>query len=882
MPPELPSEDPTELGQLLVDDSDGEGEDDNTLAKTSSALNVVRTKLIRHISHDNDPDRRSRASAGHSQEEVARRAELRRFRHQRIQEELKNEESKAESSDTSHRSTRYLSPLIDPGQPRVGPRDTIEFTVTDGHSLSLAQIPSARALETTTTEREEICSTAQEGDGVTKPLSTHLVPNTEGEDHTHPLRPPSTHSNASQKLAGCSYNVPRLDRVLGTDNEFDIRHGAHAWEEQSALGIWLAAQGLRWRSSSGRPGDSETNDRNVRDQVPSPNGNFGGIDSAADGLLPTQCQDIGKVKLQNHGDSLESASFPSSLPNDHLQGDADTTLLDRNVPLESRLLGISTTRPVDTSSSNYPSVLPSFQPSPNRSQSNFHHLSAEDLESLELSPFSWQGNFSVIKSIHASEGKSSYATAEDDIFYSDNNASSTQINCLPAQASADALSLACSETADFHKQEAKTQTIGARVGGALSRKRPSLNFGSRFKEEFQTTSIGSGRRSFMAKINLSVPRRPKLSSGSFRTMQSRHYSTERSPLALEYEHLDGMRMKSPAGRPSSFQHLEGCFPSSGPSPAVLANVYDCQKPLISRQPVAFETSRLTPHSDELLPDDTPSRRILQQWTTNIQGAFSPNSTSKLQKRLTKTPPLRPHNVPNSCEEKVTDIGLHRQQPDEDGNSLPEPGSRFGSGKLGKAVRSGFKKLMPSYDNGKQTQLSRFPGNSQHNENENYFQSKIARMEALPAGSDRLKIAMKEIVEYDTVSPSQHLSADFTLCRQPPAMAFKNSDEVMCTENVVRTDVGLKPLNSVERVRISHHMASKSMVDAIHQPQSRLKLTDEEEAESKETDSTSTVSNVRVLRRWKSALDAPTKTKPSTIWTGTSIAHSLSLGNLGAS
>jgi hypothetical protein len=390
-PPELPSEDLTELEQLVVEDSDGDAEGNNTLIKTSStssALNVVRTKLIRHISNDNETNRRSRVSAGHSQEEIARRAELRRFRHQRIQEELKNEEGNAESSNTSHRSTSYLSPLIDAGQPRVGPRDTIEFTVTDGHHLSATQVLPMQDLASTDTPKEEIRSTAQEEGGVKALPSIPAVPNTEVRDQAPPMRPPSTHSNRSQKIAGCSYNVPRLDRVLGTDNEFDIRHGAHAWEEQSTLGIWLAAQGMRSRSSSVRPGDGETNDKSVRDQIYSPHGDFGAIDSAADAPLPIHCQDIKKAKSQDQGDSFESESFVSSLSNDRTIGDVGTTSLGRNLLSGSRALGIATTKPVDNSSSNYPSVLPSFQPSPNRSQPDFHHLSAEDLESLELSPFS--------------------------------------------------------------------------------------------------------------------------------------------------------------------------------------------------------------------------------------------------------------------------------------------------------------------------------------------------------------------------------------------------------------------------------------------------------------------------------------------------------------
>lgn len=391
-PPEPPSENPTELEQLVVDDSDGDGGANNTLTKTSStnsALNVVRTKLIRHMSNENETSRRSRVSAGHSHEEVARRAELRRFRHQRIQEELKNEDNNAESSNTSHRSTSYLSPLIDAGQPRVGPRDTIEFTVADGsHTSATLALPTQDNMALIDTPKKEAGSTTQEEGREIKYPSILAVLNAGDRDQAPPIRPPSTHSNRSQKIAGCSYNSPRLDRVLGTDNEFDIRHGAHAWEEQSTLSIWLAAQGMRSRSSSIRPAEIKSNDKSAKGQTCSHHKSFGAIDSAADAPLPIHCQGSNDTRPQDRGDSYESASFTSNQSNNHTIGGVDTILSERNPLSGSNVLDIATTKPADNSSSNYPSVLPSFQPSPNRSQPDFHYLSVEDLESLELSPFS--------------------------------------------------------------------------------------------------------------------------------------------------------------------------------------------------------------------------------------------------------------------------------------------------------------------------------------------------------------------------------------------------------------------------------------------------------------------------------------------------------------
>ncbi|KAL6787741.1 hypothetical protein J3E68DRAFT_445015 [Trichoderma sp. SZMC 28012] len=880
LPADLPSEDPTELGQLVVDDSDGDGEEENPLTKTSSALNVVRTKLIRHISHENEPNRRSRASAGHSQEEVARRAELRRFRHQRIQEELKNEESKAESSSTSHRSTRYLSPLIDAGQPRVGPRDALEFTVADAH-LNTTQPPPTQDAQSTETHHKEACDSSQDQGGVLKPPVTLALSGVESWDQAHPLRPPSTHSSTSQKLTGCSVNVPRLGRFLGADNEFDIRHGAHAWEEQSALGIWLAAQGLQSRSSSVRPGGSETNDRNLGNQSLSPQEDFGGIDSTVEALFPTRCRVTDVEELHDQKNSFESVSFESSLSNNRVQSEANATLLGRNLLLKPDILDIAISRPADPSSSDYPSVLPSFQPSPDRSQSNLHHLSAEDLESLELSPFSWRGNFSVIRSNHASEGMSSYATAEENILFSDNDASTTQINCPTAQASVDGPSLVYSSAARIRQRDVKMQTIGTRLGDALSRKKPSLNFGSRFKEEFHPGSIGSSRRSFIAKMNLSVPRRSKFSSNSFGTAQSKHYSTERSSLALGREESNVLRLETPTGRSSPFNKQEASFSPIDLSPTALA------------RSGGFDTSRLTPHSELLLDEaQSPSRRILQQWTNNLQGTFSPNSTpkpgqpSKTAKRLTKIPPLQPHTL-QACEERMRNANLHQQQIDgdrimADNGPLSEPTSRFRAGKIGKAVKSGLKKLLPSHDNENQAQFLQIPENQRgYDENEKRLGHKTVRMDTPTIISEHQNFASKGVAEYGTTFSKQYLPAELASCHRPPVVKLENAIDLEYSKEAGGVATGVEAQKPVDESSQSHHGIDELMKSVSIQPWRRLSFEEEKDSNPEGTDSTSASSEIRALRRWKSALDVPTNRKPSLACTGQSMAQSLSLGNLRA-
>ncbi|UKZ88480.1 uncharacterized protein TrAFT101_004238 [Trichoderma asperellum] len=858
-PPELPPENPTELKQLVVDDSDGDGRANNSLAKTSStnsALNIVRTRIIRHMSNENETNRQSRVSAGHSQEEVARRAELRRFRHQRIQEELKNEDNNAESSNTSHRSTSYLSPLIDAGQPRIGPRDTIEFTVTDGHHTSAMQaLPTQDNTTLIDTTKREVGGTTQEeeggGGGEIKYPSILAVLNADERDQAPPLRPPSTHSNRSQKIAGCLYNSSRLDRVLGTDNEFDIRHGAHAWEEQSTLGIWLAAQGMRSRSSSIRPADNESNDKSAKDQTCLHHENFGAIDSAADALLPTHCQCSNDMKPQDRGDSYESASFSSNKSNNRTIGGADVILPERYVPSGSNVLDIAVTKPVDNSSSNYHSTFPSFQPSPNRSQPDFHHLSAEDLESLELSPFSWQGDFSVIKSIRASEGKSSYATAEDDIFYSDNNASSAQIIYPPAQTSADTTPLAISAAACIHPRETKARTIGTRLGNALSRKKPSLDFGSHSKKELHAISTGTGSRTLMSRINLSILRRFKRGSSSSGTSQNRHCGNERESSALVREGSNDMRLDIPPDISSLFRQERSGLLSADLSDATIKHTYNNRTPLTQRHSAVFETSRLTPHSDEL-PDETrsSSRRILQQLTTNIQEAFSPSSTpkpSKSQNRLARAPLY-------SGDERAAAADPRQSQLDGgssvSGTLFLDSAPRFQSAKLGKAMRSGFKKLMPSYNNEKQAQLS-LPSkyHQRYDENEKRSQSKIMRSDTLSMESDHLRAGVKEVAEHGTASSHQQLRADREL--KAPELAKQPYDE--------------------------SHMESRP-IDVIPPSQTEFQLSEENIAEPRPA-SISTIREVRTLRRWNSMQDAPTNWGSSSDRVGRSMSRSHSLNDL---
>jgi hypothetical protein len=93
---------------LLGDKSDTDEEWDHIKPKkSSSTLNAVKQKLKKHLSRESAlGKRRSISSVGTTEEEVERRAELRRIRHKRIKEELSNEASYDEDA-------KSLSSIVD-------------------------------------------------------------------------------------------------------------------------------------------------------------------------------------------------------------------------------------------------------------------------------------------------------------------------------------------------------------------------------------------------------------------------------------------------------------------------------------------------------------------------------------------------------------------------------------------------------------------------------------------------------------------------------------------------------------------------------------------------------------------------------------------------
>ncbi|KAI0830420.1 hypothetical protein F5Y06DRAFT_290648 [Hypoxylon sp. FL0890] len=117
---------------LEVEDSDDDEPIRSTRNSSTGTLGVIKTKFIRPLSQKSDPKRYSQQSLGTSDEEIARRAELKRLMHKRIQEELKSEEEQEEAEvKTSNHQEMRPDGSANTGLPGGGPRDNLEFSVSD-------------------------------------------------------------------------------------------------------------------------------------------------------------------------------------------------------------------------------------------------------------------------------------------------------------------------------------------------------------------------------------------------------------------------------------------------------------------------------------------------------------------------------------------------------------------------------------------------------------------------------------------------------------------------------------------------------------------------------------------------------------------------------
>jgi hypothetical protein len=383
--------------QLAEDDnSDSDQDQPQATKKPSTAFDVVRNKLIRSISLNNNSDQPSLLSVGNSEEDVARRAELRRIMRQRIQDELESSETDSHIENKPKNTIRCISSVVELALPNSGPRDAIEFGVSNSSSRS-AQ--SARL--DTIQDKHHDPQDVQESEEITAKFERHSlampgVPDEEDgwKKETIGLSSSATrlspHEDAdfphSQKSFQLSNGVGRLDRVLGPDSSFNSRQ-ASSGDGQSALGVWLIAQGLRSRDNSTLFFDEEE-----ETQAPSET-------EVTEEKLPVQIGEKRSMESEPHEVEEKKdkhvSGWPTTLRTSNemdrepcLNSNAKNDQHDiANSPGElawgptvTALLNPFT----DNTSSSDPSKSATSQ---GRAQQNIYKLDPKDLESMELSPF---------------------------------------------------------------------------------------------------------------------------------------------------------------------------------------------------------------------------------------------------------------------------------------------------------------------------------------------------------------------------------------------------------------------------------------------------------------------------------------------------------------
>lgn len=144
------------LAELIIEDSDDDngdhGQAHTSTNRSASTLAAVKARLRRHVSQD------SISRLGESEEQIARRAEVKRLMRKRIREELQSDGGPVHSKDSA---------LQYPAPPSVasfsglgnGPRDTIEFAVDEiTQEKELARVNAAHLSSSKEYDDEDILS----------------------------------------------------------------------------------------------------------------------------------------------------------------------------------------------------------------------------------------------------------------------------------------------------------------------------------------------------------------------------------------------------------------------------------------------------------------------------------------------------------------------------------------------------------------------------------------------------------------------------------------------------------------------------------------------------------------------------------------------------
>ncbi|KAH7320202.1 hypothetical protein B0I35DRAFT_478467 [Stachybotrys elegans] len=399
--PEIPAailyEDLEEPEEANVDDSDlcvnKSGGKAATMANV--ALEVICSGISRQVSIFNKTRHRARLSIGKSDEQLARRAELKRLMHKRIQEEIRSEESEDTPKNNGKGQTVHAAGSKQTTILTSGPRDNIEFEVVvpdNAVTKPLLHSQQGASLARSPTYRRNSCPV---GCGTPQP---DMSPDrkTDGSKRHSFSDLPTARLSVSNVFEGDKTNILSFgakqsgSKAEKSDSPIPDKQ---SWDTHSALGIWLIAQGLQSRDNSTIGFDKpmildaeatkncKTDDLDTLAEIATTES----VDTFATAESPPKSQNLSESKrVSMDGDTRLPARRPEPDESPRDSDSASTTNADLK---EAYALAMAYATPRDNSSSEYPSAMPSFQPSPVRSRSQLPKLSLRDLQGIQFSPF---------------------------------------------------------------------------------------------------------------------------------------------------------------------------------------------------------------------------------------------------------------------------------------------------------------------------------------------------------------------------------------------------------------------------------------------------------------------------------------------------------------
>ncbi|KAF4637336.1 hypothetical protein G7Y89_g757 [Cudoniella acicularis] len=535
------------LRTLLLGDNEDQSDTEDEcvqirVKKSSSTLNAVRQKLRKHLSRDSAlSKRRSKSSVGTSEEEIERRAELRRIRHKRIQEELSNEAIYDDDAKTLSSIVDADSSMGMTSRSSWVPGETLSLPRLLTPSLPYPVLPVQEASEQNVDLKKKGTSTIEkspsqtsrtsnipEAEGTGQPLTRSSgtivrrhsspvlvetkidtirltvpkptrkrdsIPSIPSAPVLEPKRLPSI-SEPRKSSWRLSFTSSKRGEVLRKLSQEHTEPGSAILD---SLGVnppplkrWLYGQGLRSSSNAIESSEDNTNLDTLasHSQTCTPGQDFGGVDGGVE-------EDVSSIHLHEMGIShlLASKALQSSSSSPQLSSWNSHHRVASSISDVSKAIQGERARYLRHTSDSVPlsekipqswgKVLEdgtsSFYPSSSTSIQPSPESSRFNLASLLSSSKTKLSNTEVKESEIAQigTGLATVMTASD--------CSPTRLAALtrqPRRPTCDDSSILVSETESFREREAELSVVKTRFASSEARRSPSTPVSSKFREEF--------------------------------------------------------------------------------------------------------------------------------------------------------------------------------------------------------------------------------------------------------------------------------------------------------------------------------------------------------------------------------------------------------------